>query len=154
MRKLKERYSHIDLAYLKESLITAGRTGNQFLRFSLVGSSGVVVNLAVYTLAIYVFDLHYLLAATLSFIVAMTNNFLLNRYWTFKTHPSAAQGFGGQYFKYFLVTLFGYGANMALLWVFIDGFHWHKVFSQLVAILVTTLSNFIGSKLWAFKSRP
>ena len=45
MKKLKEHYSHIDLAYLKESLITSGRTGNQFLRFSLVGSSGVVVNL-------------------------------------------------------------------------------------------------------------
>ena len=154
MKKFKEHYSHIDLAYLKESLITTGRTGNQFLRFSLVGSSGVVVNLAVYTLAIYVFNLHYLLAATLSFMVAMTNNFLLNRYWTFNTNQSAGQGFGGQYLKYFLVTLFGYGVNMALLWVFIDGFHWHKVFSQLVAILVTTLSNFIGSKLWAFKSRP
>jgi putative flippase GtrA len=153
MKKLKEHYSRIDLAYLKESLVTTGRTGNQFLRFSLVGSSGVVVNLAVYTLAIYVFDLHYLPAATLSFMVAMTNNFLLNRFWTFKTHQ-LAQGVGGQYLKYFLVTFFGYGVNMALLWVFIDGFHWHKVFSQMVAILVTTLSNFIGSKLWAFKSRP
>jgi putative flippase GtrA len=152
MKKFREQYSHIDLAYLKESLVTTGRTGNQFLRFSLVGSSGVVVNLAVYTLAIYVFNLHYLLAATLSFMVAMTNNFLLNRYWTFKTHQAADQGFGGQYFKYFLVTLFGYGVNMALLWVFVDGFHWHKIFSQLVAILVTTLSNFVGSKLWAFKA--
>ncbi len=112
----------------------------------------MVVNLAVYTLAIYVFNLHYLLAATLSFLVAMTNNFLLNRYWTFKTHQSATQGFGGQYFKYFVVTLFGYTVNMILLWVFIDGFHWDKVFSQLVAILVTTLSNFIGSKMWAFKA--
>jgi putative flippase GtrA len=152
MKSLKEQYSHIDLAYLKESLITTGRTGNQFLRFSLVGSSGVAVNLAVYTLAIYAFHLHYFPAATLSFIVAMTNNFLLNRHWTFKTHQSSAQGFGSQYFKYFLVTFFGYGVNMALLWVFIDGLHWHKVFSQLVAILVTTLSNFIGSKLWAFKT--
>jgi len=154
MKRLKEKYSHINRAYLRESLVTSGRTGNQFIRFSLVGSSGVVVNLAVYTLAIYVFNLHYLPAATLSFMVAMTNNFLLNRYWTFNTHQSAGQGFGGQYFKYFLVTLFGYGVNMALLWVFIDGFLWHKVFSQLVAILVTTLSNFAGSKLWAFKSRP
>jgi len=91
MKRLKEHYSHIDLAYLKESLITTGRTGNQFLRFSLVGSSGVVVNLAVYTLAIYVFNLHYLLAATISFMVAMTNNFLLNRYLTFKSHQSATQ---------------------------------------------------------------
>jgi putative flippase GtrA len=41
---------------------------------------------------------------------------------------------------------------MALLWVFIDGLHWHEVLSQLLAIMVTTLSNFLGSKLWAFKT--
>ena len=90
--RLREKYSHLDLAYLKESLVTNGRTGNQFLRFSLVGSSGVVVNLVVYTLAIYAFHLHYLPAATLSFLVAMTNNFLLNRHWTFKTHRIVRPG--------------------------------------------------------------
>lgn len=152
MKRLKDHYSHIDLAYLKQSLITSGRTGNQFLRFSLVGSSGVLVNLAVYTAAIYLLSWHYLTAATLSFLVAMTNNFILNRYWTFKSHQKGQAGAGGQYFRYSVVTLFGYLVNMALLWVFIDGLHWHEVLSQLLAIMVTTLSNFLGSKLWAFKT--
>ncbi|MBI5585435.1 MAG: GtrA family protein [Deltaproteobacteria bacterium] len=152
MKRLKDNYSHIDLAYIKQSLITSGRTGNQFLRFSLVGSSGVLVNLAVYTSAIYILSWHYLLAGTISFMVAMTNNFIWNRYWTFKSHQNGQAGAKGQYFRYFLVTLFGYLVNMALLWVFIDGLHWHAVLSQLLAIMVTTLSNFLGSKLWAFKT--
>ncbi|MCU0579658.1 MAG: GtrA family protein [Desulfobacterota bacterium] len=152
MKKLKNRYRQLDLAYIKQSLITSGRTGNQFLRFSLVGSSGVLVNLAVYTFAIYGLSWHYLPAGTLSFLVAMTNNFILNRYWTFKSHQTGQAGAGGQYFRYFVVTLFGYLVNMALLWVFIDGLHWHEVLSQLLAIMVTTLSNFLGSKLWAFKT--
>jgi dolichol-phosphate mannosyltransferase len=154
MKRLKDRYSHIDLAYLKQSLITSGRTGNQFLRFSLVGSSGVLVNLAVYTGAIYILSWHYLTAATLSFLVAMTNNFILNRYWTFKSHQTGRSGAGGQYFRYFVVTLFGYLVNMALLLVFIDGLHWQEVLSQLLAIMVTTMTNFLGSKLWAFKTTP
>jgi dolichol-phosphate mannosyltransferase len=150
MKRLKDHYSHIDLAYIKQSLITSGRTGNQFIRFSLVGSSGVLVNLAVYSGAIYLLSWHYLPAATLSFLVAMTNNFILNRYWTFKSHRNGQAG--GQYFRYLMVTLFGYLVNMALLWAFIDGLHWHAVLSQLLAIMVTTLSNFLGSKLWAFKT--
>jgi len=141
----------INLAYIKQSLTTSGRTGNQFIRFSLVGSSGVLVNLAVYTFGIYVLSWHYLPAGTLSFLVAMTNNFILNRYWTFKSHRTGEAGAGGQYFRYFVVTLFGYLVNMGLLWVFIDGLRWHEVLSQLLAIMVTTLSNFLGSKLWAFK---
>ena len=154
MKKFRDQYSHIDLAYLKESLITSGRTGNQFIRFALVGSSGVLVNLAVYALAIYGLSLHYMLAATLSFMVAMTNNFILNRFWTFQTHRSGSTRAGGQYFRYFVVTLFGYLVNMVLLWVFIDGFQWDKIMAQLLAILVTTMSNFLGSKLWAFRTTP
>ena len=149
---MKKNLRHIDLDYIKQSLTTSGRTGNQFIRFSLVGSSGVLVNLAVYTCAIYILSWHYLPAGTVSFMVAMTNNFILNRYWTFKSHQNGEAGAGGQYFRYLLVTLFGYLVNMALLWFFIDGLHWHAVLSQLLAIMVTTLSNFLGSKLWAFKT--
>ena len=50
-----------------------GRRDNwlQLLRFCLVGASGYVVNLAVYTLLLKVGDVHYLLAATGSFLVAV-----------------------------------------------------------------------------------
>ena len=54
----------------------------QLIRFCVVGASGYVVNLAVYTLLLKAGDVHYLLAATGSFLVAVTSNYTWNRLWT------------------------------------------------------------------------
>jgi dolichol-phosphate mannosyltransferase len=133
------------------SLMTSGQTGNQFIRFALVGGSGVFVNLAIYSGSLYLLHVHYLLAATFSFIGAMTSNFILNLRWTFKTHTQGFRTIRNQYIKYALVTLCSYGINIIVLWFLVDLQNWHKVLAQLTAIAVTTMSNFLGSKLWVFK---
>ena len=63
-----------------------GRRGNwlQLARFCAVGASGYVVNLAVFTALVHWAGLHYLLAAVCSFLVAVTNNYVWNRLWTFR----------------------------------------------------------------------
>jgi dolichol-phosphate mannosyltransferase len=154
MNQYKGYFEKLHWTYILNSLITAGHTGNQFIRFALVGSSGVFVNMAVYSGSIYLLHVHYLLAATFSFMVAMTSNFILNLRWTFKTHDQGIKRIRDQYLKYFMVTLISYGINMVVLWIQVDFWHWHKILAQLVAILITTLSNFLGSKLWAFKLNP
>ena len=151
MNRFKGYSEKLHWAYIINSLITSGHTGNQFVRFALVGSSGVVVNLAVYSGSIYLLYIHYLLAATLSFVTAMSGNFILNLRWTFKTHGRGIKAIRDQYLKYAMVTLVSYGINIVVLWTLVDFWHWHKVLAQLVAIFMTTLSNFLGSKLWAFK---
>jgi putative flippase GtrA len=143
----------LNLAYLRTSLTTAGHTGNQFIRFALVGGSGVFVNLAIYTGALYLLHIYYLFAASLSFILAMTSNFILNLRWTFRTHDQGLKSIRNQYLRYFFVTLNSYWINILILWFLVDFWSWHKVLSQLLAILTTTLTNFLGSKLWAFRSR-
>ncbi len=55
----------------------------QLVKFCAVGGSGYVINLAVFTLAFEVGELHHLVAATAAFAVAVTNNFWWNRHWTF-----------------------------------------------------------------------
>jgi putative flippase GtrA len=154
LKQNKRFIEKLNRAYIVNSLTTSGQTGNQFVRFALVGSSGVFVNMAIYSSCIYLLQFHYLLAATFSFLVAMTNNFILNLRWTFKTHDRGIRTIRDQYLKYFTVTLFSYGINMAVLWILVDLWHWHKILAQLVAIAITTLSNFLGSKLWAFKLDP
>ena len=56
----------------------------QLIQFGLVGSSGFVVNFAVYAVCLKGFGLHYLASACIAFCVAVANNFLLNRLWTFR----------------------------------------------------------------------
>jgi dolichol-phosphate mannosyltransferase len=151
LNRFKNYSEKLHWAYIVNSLMTSGHTGNQFVRFALVGSSGVLSNLAVYSGLIYLLSVYYLIAATLSFVTAMSGNFILNLRWTFKTHGQGIKAIRDQYMKYAVVTLVGYGINIITLWLLVDTWNWHKVLAQLVAITMTSMSNFLGSKLWAFK---
>ena len=51
---------------------------------ALVGASGYVVNLATFALCVEALGFHYPVAATVAFLVAVTNNFWWNRHWTFR----------------------------------------------------------------------
>src|ERR671934_158113 len=84
----------------------------QLAKFCAVGASGYIVNLAVYTALLDGADLHYRLAATGSFLVAVTNNYLWNRLWTFR-HQRGHVGYQG--IRFLIVSVVVYGANLALL---------------------------------------
>jgi putative flippase GtrA len=151
LKQVKGFSEKLNWAYIFKSLITSGHTGNQFVRFALVGSSGVLTNIGVYSGLIYLLGVYYLVAASISFVTAMSGNFILNLRWTFKTHGHGLKAIGDQYLKYVLVTLVSYGINIVVLWLLVDFWLWHKVLAQLAAIFLTTSTNFLGSKLWAFK---
>ena len=121
----------------------------QLAQFSLVGGSGYVVNLAVYASLLRLTELHYLLAAVGSFLVAVTNNYLWNRLWTFR---DAKAHIGFQGLKFFTVAVVALGANLVLLRLFVS-LGLDKVIAQAVAIILVTPLNFIGNKLWSFRAR-
>jgi len=120
----------------------------QLAKFSAVGASGYVVNLAVYTALLKGADLHYALAATCSFVVAVTNNYTWNRLWTF--HAQRGH-YGWQGLRFLVVALVAYGVNLILLTALI-GFGVDKVLSQAIAIVLVTPLNFVGNKLWSFRT--
>ena len=125
----------------------------QLIRFCLVGASGYVVNLAVYTLLLKAGDVHYLLAATGSFLVAVTNNYIWNRVWTFRGQRGhvAYQGI-----RFLVVSTIALAANLVILHVLVDSLEVGKVLAQAIAIVLVTPWNFVGNKLWSFGrgSRP
>ncbi len=121
----------------------------QLGKFLVVGASGYVVNLAVYALLLNAANLHYLAAATGSFFVAVANNYLWNRLWTFRGQRGnvAYQGM-----RFFVVALVSLGANLLVLQALI-GLGAGKVVAQAIAIVVVTPLNFLGNKLWSFRRR-
>jgi putative flippase GtrA len=120
----------------------------QLIQFSLVGGSGFLVNLAVYTFALDYLHIHYLAAATLSFLVAASNNYLWNRIWTFRDQRGhlALQGI-----RFFVVSALAYGTNLLFLSAFVH-LGLGKVVAQVAAIVLVTPVNFIGNKLWSFRT--
>jgi dolichol-phosphate mannosyltransferase len=139
-------------ARIRERAGSALRTrGNwvQLGKFLVVGASGYVVNLVVYSVLVQSSGFHYLAAATVSFFFAVTNNYLWNRLWTFRGQRGnvAYQGM-----RFFVVALVSLAANLAVLKVLID-LGTPKVRAQAIAIVLVTPLNFLGNKLWSFRRR-
>jgi len=118
----------------------------QLAKFATVGATGYAVNLAVYTALLRWAGWHYIYAATVSFLVAVTNNYLWNRLWTFRDQRGHV-GFQG--LRFFTVAVVAYGANLGILSALI-ALGMDKVAAQAIAIVLVTPLNFIGNKLWSF----
>jgi putative flippase GtrA len=125
------------------------RNWEQLGKFCAVGAVGYLINLAVYTVLLHA-GLHYLLAATGSFLVAVTSNYLLNRWWTF--HDRRA-GVARQGMQFFAVSVASLGANLLVLHILVT-LDTGKLVGQAVAIILVTPLNFVGNKLWSFRRRP
>lgn len=118
----------------------------QLIRFLVVGASGYVVNLAVFSLALYL-GAHYIPAAIIAFIIAWVNNFLLNRYWTFEARGDAMMGQGA---RYLLVSLVALGANLIILQLLVDA-GLGETLSQAIAIVLVTPLSYLLSRRWSFR---
>lgn len=121
----------------------------QLVRFGAVGASGYVVNLVTYALSVHALGLHYLLAGTVAFVVAVSNNFLWNRHWTFRAGDGHA---GFQAARFFAVSVAAFLFSLAMLEALVGGLGWPKVAAQAVAIVTATPLNFLGNKLWSFRA--
>ena len=119
----------------------------QLAKFCVIGGTGYVVNLVVYSLLVTGADVDYRLAAVCSFVVAVTNNYTWNRVWTFR-HERGHVGVQGA--RFFVVALMALAANLVVLEVLVR-LGVGKVLAQAVAIVLVTPINFVGNKLWSFR---
>jgi putative flippase GtrA len=121
----------------------------QLVRFGLVGGVGFVVNLAVYALCVHAIGLDYRVAAVFAWLVAVANNFVLNRHWTFDAGDGRARF---QAIRFLVVSLLAFGFSLVLLTVFVEVAGLAKVPAQALAVLGATPLNFLGNKLWSFRA--
>jgi dolichol-phosphate mannosyltransferase len=122
----------------------------QLFKFAVVGGSGYVVNLIVFALLAEAAGLHHIAAALGAFCVAVTNNFLWNRMWTFDAREGHA---GFQAARFFAVSIGGLAFNLVVLELLVSSAQVAEVPAQAIAVALSMPVNFIGNKLWTF-GRP
>ena len=119
----------------------------QLLKFGLVGGSGYLINLAVFAILDGSLGFNHVLAAIGAFVVAVTNNFLWNRYWTFGPGEGPAHF---QAARFFAVSLASLGLNIAILQLLVSQHLTGELTAQAIAVAAAMPFNFLGNKLWAF----
>ena len=92
----------------------------QLFQFGVVGAAGYIVNLTVLAVLTLAFDLpHHIAAAILAFCVAVSDDFVLNGFWTFRETAGQSRRRGFQATRFFAVSLAGF-VNLAVLSLLVD----------------------------------
>lgn len=117
----------------------------RFLRFGVVGFSGVFVDLGIFYVLRTVLGLGLTRSAILSSEVAILNNFLWNDMWTFSDISSRQKGWGKRlkrFLKFNLVCLSGLILNVLLVNLLFNLLGVNEYIAKLMAIAMVTFWNF------------
>ena len=120
----------------------------EFVKFGVVGGIGTLINIAILYLLTEKAGVYYLISAIFSFIVAMSSNFILNKIWTFKENVKL--GIGKKYLQFGLVSVSALLVNLFFLYIFTEILGIYYIISQILAIGIALIINFLGNKIWTF----
>lgn len=119
----------------------------ELVRFAAVGGSGYVVNLLVFAVLVETTSADHKLAALGAFLVAVANNFLWNRRWTFRARAGHA---GFQAARFLTVSVGAFLFSFALLELLVTRGGVPEILAQAISIVCATPLSFLGNKLWTF----
>ena len=132
--------------------ITQRRGVRQFVKFGIVGASGFIVNLIVFTVLQRLVPNHaatgpYLAIYSVAFLSGGVSNYFLNRIWTFRSTGHAGKE-GAQFMAVSVAALLvGLGVSELVAPFFGHG---HKTW--FIATCAGIVVNFFVNKYWTFRS--
>lgn len=122
-----------------------------FIKFAIVGASGVFVNLGTFTILINS-GLNKFIASPISFEISIISNFLFNNFWTFADRSNKDK-FHLKGLKFNIVSLIALGVSystfvsLSLLFPNIM-----PQIHQAIGIIPATVVNYLLNSYWTFKS--
>lgn len=145
-------------------ILTNPRERTRFLRFAGVGVIGAVIDFGVFNLGISLLRLPSVIAAAISFTLAVISNFFFNRYWTYP--DSRSKHVAAQVVQFTIVSLVGLGIRtLFFTWMepplirifqassypppLTPNFLGHNL-TLAISILVVMLWNFFANRYWTY----
>ena len=138
----------------------------RFIKFALVGISGTIIDFAIFNLCLSLFHFPSVISSVCSFSVAVVNNFIWNRRWTYP--ESKEKEVGPQFVKFLMVSIMGLAIRTPLFAViedplihvaeaivspasFITPTTLGHNLALGVAIIVVLFWNYFANRLWTYK---
>ncbi len=134
------------------------------MRFAVVGFIGAVIDFGIFNLLIGLAGFPSIAAGAISFICAVSSNFMFNRFWTYP--DSRCKSITHQVMQFFMVSVVGLGIR-TLFFAWMEppligllrrapipgslsaSFLGHNV-TLTVAILVVLFWNFFANRYWTY----
>jgi putative flippase GtrA len=120
----------------------------QLIKFALVGITGMGLDFGTTWLLKERVKINKFMANAAGFCIAVVNNFMLNKYWTFDNqNPIATE----QFVKFLVISIVGLGINSLLLFILLKKIKGNFYLVKLAVIGLVFFWNFSANYLYTFK---
>lgn len=121
---------------------------SQGIRFLISGIVVNIVNYLSFLLCLRGLHVYYVTSSVIGFLMGVVVSFIINRHWTFyATHKAHYT----QLWKFLIMNMISLGVNVITIRACTEVLDIIPEISQIIAIAVSAVINFIGCKLWVFK---
>ena len=117
-------------------------------RYLVVGGASAATDWAIFAAMLYGFDLHYIAAGTISFVLATALNYYLSVRFVF---GAGSRGPRQAMLLVYLVSMVGIAINLSVLTVGIDILEMHPLVAKFFATGVAVFWNFLARYFYVFK---
>lgn len=122
----------------------------EFIRFAVVGGSGILVNMGCLFVFTRYAGIRIEIASPISIELSILSNFFLNNVWTFRKRDTHVT-LGRRILRYHMVTALAGLVNYGVLLLLVNVFGVHDLLSNLVGIALGTFINFFLNSLWTWR---
>lgn len=127
------------------------RRYHRVIKYVIAGGTAATVDLGLLYLLTDIAGFHYLVSATLAFVVAFVVSFTLQKFWTFgdetrdRMHVQAT--------VYFVIAVANVGINAGLMYLFVSVFGIWYFLAQIIAGAAIACYNFLIYRRFVFHKR-
>lgn len=121
----------------------------QMLKSAIVGVSNTLLDFFVYLLLTRFAGMYYLAANILSFALAVTSSFFLNKRWTFRNRSRYSHV---QYGKFVIISAGGLFINEGVLYTLVEHYGIPDIVGKTAGIVLVFFWNFLLYKYWVFRT--
>ncbi|MCF7800621.1 MAG: GtrA family protein [Candidatus Marinimicrobia bacterium] len=133
----------------------AHKFGKRVVLFSIVGVSGIVVNMGILWILTHFVNIHYALASPLAIELSIINNFIWNDRFTWRGRRRARKlNIWNGLLRFNIVSWIAGSMNWLLLILFTEVAGIYYLWANLLAIAIAAAMNFFLNEKWTFKAMP
>ncbi len=117
----------------------------QFIRYLFVGGIAAVVNIGGLYVLNKAFNIYYLIANIISFILGLIVNYVLSKKFVFSKETSFSKII--EFIIYAVIGVIGLILDTIFMWIFTDKLHLYFMISKIISTILVFVWNFVGRKI-------
>ena len=120
---------------------------NEITRYIFGGGTTFLIDFTIYSLLTRFIGLDYLTSRSISIVCAIVYNFMLYKYFVFKSKA----GWALEKIKYLLTISLTASINFSIMFVLVTTIKINDLIALIVGTISVVILNFLGHKFWTFK---